>query len=145
MWRSEPQMVVQSTRTMASVSSRICRFGTSSQALDPGPWNTSAFMMTPFFSRCCVGDWWRGRLAVQRLMLDDDASADFEGRDADEVEAGAAGPGVEGESGDWEPLCRLFDQAGMTADQNAPTLAHGLVYVVDLERHDTDDTAGHGV
>ena len=37
MWRSEPQMVVVSTRTMASVSASSTGSGTSVQALDPGP------------------------------------------------------------------------------------------------------------
>src|SRR5436190_19287345 len=42
MCRSVPQMVTASTRTMASVSASMVGFGTSSHALLPGPWYTSA-------------------------------------------------------------------------------------------------------
>ena len=41
-WRSEPQIVVASTRTMASVSSTRTGLGTSSHALLLAPWYTRA-------------------------------------------------------------------------------------------------------
>ena len=44
MCRSVPQIVVASTRTIASVSAITSGFGTSSQAFTPGPWYTSARM-----------------------------------------------------------------------------------------------------
>src|SRR6202035_5639380 len=44
MCRSVPQIVVVSTFTTTSVGSLIAASGTSSQALRPGPWYTSAFM-----------------------------------------------------------------------------------------------------
>src|SRR3954447_14903278 len=46
MCRSVPQIVTASTRTMASVSACSVGFGTSSHALFPGPWYTSARMAT---------------------------------------------------------------------------------------------------
>ena len=52
MCRSVPQIVVASTRTIASVSSTIVGFGTSSQALLPGPWYTSAFMADLLVALC---------------------------------------------------------------------------------------------
>ena len=61
------------------------------------------------------------------------------------LRARAAGPGLEVEPGDGETLRRLFDQAGVTAHQHAPSLAHGLVYLIDLEGDDTGDGADHGV
>src|SRR6478609_4364988 len=45
MCRSVPQMVVVSILTMTSVACSIFGSGTSSQALMPGPWYTSAFMI----------------------------------------------------------------------------------------------------
>jgi hypothetical protein len=44
MCRSVPQMVVASTRTMASPSSMISGSATSSHAFWPGPWYTSAYI-----------------------------------------------------------------------------------------------------
>src|SRR5450631_3969466 len=44
MCRSVPQMVVASTRTMASPSSKMTGSGTSFQLFDPGPSYTSAFI-----------------------------------------------------------------------------------------------------
>jgi hypothetical protein len=35
----------------------------------------------------------------------------------------------------------FFDQAGVTADEHAPPLAHRLVNVIDFEGHDTGDLA----
>ncbi len=46
MCRSVPQIVVVSVRTMMSVGSTMTGSGTSSQAFWPGPWYTSAFMVT---------------------------------------------------------------------------------------------------
>ncbi len=54
-------MVVASTRTMASVSSTSRGLGTSSQLFRPGPWYTSACMMTPSAWSLAVQDglmWW---------------------------------------------------------------------------------------
>jgi hypothetical protein len=45
MCRSVPQIVVVSMRTTTSVGSWMAGSGTSSHALLPGPWNTSAFMI----------------------------------------------------------------------------------------------------
>src|SRR5580658_4854206 len=45
MCRSEPQIVVASTRTMTSPSSWLTGSGTSFQVFDPGPSYTSAFMV----------------------------------------------------------------------------------------------------
>src|SRR6478609_2056794 len=44
MWRSVPQMVVESIFTMTSVGASIFGSSTSSQARCPGPWYTSAFI-----------------------------------------------------------------------------------------------------
>src|SRR6476646_5636297 len=44
MWRSVPQIVTASTRTIASVSACKVGFGTSSHDLFPGPRYTRAFM-----------------------------------------------------------------------------------------------------
>src|ERR1044072_6853065 len=48
MWRSVPQIVAESIRTIASVGCWIAGSGTSSQERIPGPWYTSAFMAPPF-------------------------------------------------------------------------------------------------
>src|SRR4051812_18877340 len=44
MWRSVPQIVDESIRTMTSVGSSSTGSGTSSQPRWPGPWYTSAFI-----------------------------------------------------------------------------------------------------
>src|ERR1700754_4958403 len=49
MCRSVPQMVVVSTRTTTSVGSTNCGSGTSVHDIEPGPWNTSAFMAPSLF------------------------------------------------------------------------------------------------
>src|SRR5262247_610992 len=47
MWRSVPQIVAESIRTIASVSAISSGSGTVSQERCPGPWKTSAFMVLP--------------------------------------------------------------------------------------------------
>src|SRR6476646_102819 len=49
MWRSVPQMVVESIFTMTSVGASIFGSSTSSQARCPGPWYTSAFISRLLF------------------------------------------------------------------------------------------------
>src|SRR5690349_23215394 len=48
MWRSVPQMVEESIRTMASVGCSSCGSGTVSHDRCDGPWYTSAFIAPPF-------------------------------------------------------------------------------------------------
>src|SRR5262245_28546573 len=47
MWRSVPQIVAASIRTIASVSAASPGSGTVSHERSPGPWKTSAFMVLP--------------------------------------------------------------------------------------------------
>src|SRR5437764_12755441 len=53
----------------------------------------------------------------------------------------AAGPGLDAEGSDLFELVGIVDKVGMTADEDAPAFAHGLVDLIDLE---ADDRAGGG-
>ena len=80
-----------------------------------------------------------------RLALDDHASSDLEGFDADDVEACSARPRFNIEVGGDGTLFGVFDQTGMTSYEDTPSLAHGLIDVIDLEGHDAGDLGDHGI
>ena len=79
------------------------------------------------------------------LTLDDDPSSDLEGFDADHVEASSARPRLNIEVCSNRALFGVFDEASVTAYEDTPSLAHGLIDVIDLEGHDTGDLGGHGI
>ena len=137
-------MVVQSTRTMASVSVSDRRhgdflpvFGSRSvvhEGLHEVLRSLGAMLLDVQLASGVF--WW---------PLDDDPARDLKGRDADQVEPSAAGPGLEIELRGRTSLFGTCDQAGVTAHQDTPSLAHGLVDVVDFEGDDARDGGDHGI
>jgi hypothetical protein len=79
------------------------------------------------------------------MTLDDDASGDLKGLNADHVESRPTCPRLDIEPCSDSALFEIFDQSGMTAYEDTPPLAHGLIDVIYLEGHDTRDLGGHGL
>ena len=79
------------------------------------------------------------------MKLDDGSSINLKGFDTDHIESCPAGPRFNIKPGDGAALLGIFDQAGVTAYEDTPPLAHCLVDMIDLEGDDTGDLGGHRV
>jgi hypothetical protein len=80
---------------------------------------------------------------LDRFVLGDEPACHLKGSDLDHIEASATSPRLDFEESDCAAFIGVLDQTGMATHQHAPSRAHGLVNLVDLESDNAGDVTSH--